>query len=85
MGPSDWGWKVGQTCSSDDRQMFRFRCTDADDPLQLFGRLQYPKVYLQKACRKHGLECTSACRHCQDGNCDNMTNDPVIDDDKDDV
>ena len=36
-------------------------------------------------CKKHGLECTSACRHCQDGNCDNMTNDPVIDNDNDDV
>ena len=35
-------------------------------------------------CRKHGLECTSACGHCQDGNCDNMKNDPVIEDNEDD-
>ena len=39
---------------------------------------------LRCTCRKHGLECTSACGHCQDGNCDNMTNDPVIEDDDDD-
>uniref|UniRef100_UPI00358E1706 uncharacterized protein n=1 Tax=Myxine glutinosa TaxID=7769 RepID=UPI00358E1706 len=32
-------------------------------------------------CRKHGLECTSACGHCQDGNCDNMTNEPVTEED----
>ena len=24
--------------------------------------------------RKHGLECTNACGHCQDGTCYNMTN-----------
>ena len=28
-------------------------------------------------CRKHGLECISACGHCQHGNCDNMANEPV--------
>jgi len=39
----------GQTYSSDDRQKLCSRCTDSDDSLQLFGRLQYPKVYLQKA------------------------------------
>jgi len=41
--------------------------------------MQYPKVYLQK----HGLEC-SVLMHA-DGNCDNMTNVPVIDNDNDDV
>ena len=56
--------------------------TDSDVLLQPFGRIQYPKVYLQKAWT---IECTSACSHCQDGNCDNMTNDPVIDNDNDDV
>jgi len=39
-------------------------------------------VHAESIC----LECTSACRYCQDGNCDNVTTDPVIDggDDDDD-
>jgi len=50
MTPSEWGWKVerdkrvpvmtDKPCS---------RCTDSDNSLQLFRRMQYPKVYLQKA------------------------------------
>ena len=28
-------------------------------------------------CRKNGLECTSASGHCHDGQCDNMTNQPL--------
>jgi len=31
----------GQTCFSVDRQKLCSRCTDSDDSLQLFGRLQY--------------------------------------------
>ena len=31
--------------------------------------------------RKHGLECISACGQCQHGNCDNMTNEPVTEED----
>ena len=35
---------------------------------------------LRYTCKRHELECTIACGHCQDGNCDNMKNAPVIDD-----
>ena len=33
-------------------------------------------------CRKHAFECTRACGNCQDGDCDNMADKPVSDDDK---
>ena len=36
---------------------------------------------LRCTCRKHGLESISACGHCQHGNCDNMTNEPVTEED----
>ena len=29
------------------------------------------------SCKKHGLECTSACGHCQEHICDNMSHDPI--------
>jgi len=72
---------MGQTCSSDDGQ------SPAPDALiQMINRncLEGCNT-LRCACRKHGLQCTSACGHCQDGNGDNMKNDPVIDDDEDEV
>jgi len=40
--------RIEQTYSSDDRQKLGSRCTDSDALLQPIGRIQYPKVYLQK-------------------------------------
>ena len=85
MEPSEWGWKMEEDklvsvltdkSSAPDAltQMIHCNCLEGCNTLRC-------------TCRKHGLECrpTSACRHYQDGNCNNMTNDPVIDDYKDDV
>ena len=44
--------------------------------------MQCSKVVLEKAWTRLWI---SACGHCQNGNCDNMTNDPVIEDDDEDV
>ncbi|CAB4041625.1 Hypothetical predicted protein, partial [Paramuricea clavata] len=38
---------------------------------------------LRCTCKKHGLDCTSACGPCQEGNCDNMTLGPILDEDDD--
>jgi len=75
----DWGWKAEggklipvMTDKSSDSdaltQMIHCNCLEGCNTVRCTHR-------------KHGLECTSACRHCQDGNCDNMTNDPVLDND----
>ena len=40
MQPSEWGWRRGQTYSSDDRQKLSSKYTDSDDSLQLFGRIR---------------------------------------------
>jgi len=34
---------------------------------------------LRCSCKKYGLECTAACGSCQDGNCENMNNAPIVD------
>ena len=79
MDPSEWGWRV----EGDKLVPVMTDKSPAPDVLiqmihcNCSGRCNA----LRCTCRKHGLECTSACGHCQDGNCDNMTNDPVIEDD----
>jgi len=82
MAPSEWGWKVegdklvpvmtDKSPAPDALiQMIHCNCLEGCNTLRC-------------TCRKHGLECTSACGHCQDGNCDNMNNDPVTDDQDED-
>ena len=71
----------GQTCSSDDRQK---PCTDSALIQIIHCNCLEGCITLRCMCRKHGLECTSACGHCQDGNCDNMINDLAIEHNKDD-
>ena len=82
MVPSEWGWKVEGDklvpVMTDKRpapdaliQMIHCNCSEGCNTLRC-------------TCRRHGLECTSACGHCQDGNCDNMKNGPVIDDEDED-
>jgi len=83
MEPSEWGWKaegdklvpvMTDKSSAPDALIQMIHCNS----LEGFNTIRC-------TCRKHGLECTSARRHCQVGNCDNMTNDSVIDNDNDDV
>jgi len=46
MQPSEWEWKVEEDkLVPVMRQKLCSRCTDSDESLQLFGRIQYPKVY----------------------------------------
>jgi len=77
MMSSEWGWKVEEdklvpvmtdkSHASDALiQMIHCNCSEGCNTLRC-------------TCRKHGLECSSAGGHCQDGNCDNMKNEPVID------
>ena len=79
MDPSEWGWRV----EGDKLVPVMTDKSPAPDVLIqiIHCNCSGGCNTLRCTCRKHGLECTSACGHCQDGNCDNMTNDPVIEDD----
>ena len=83
MEPSEWGWKLEGDklipVMTDKKpapdvliQMINCNCSEGSNTFRC-------------TCRKHGLDCTSACGRCQCGNCDDMTNGPEIDDDDDDV
>ena len=78
MAPSEWGWKV-----EGDKlvPVMIDKCPAPDELIQMI-RCNYLERCntLRCTCKRHGLECTSACGHCQDGNCDNMKNAPVIED-----
>ena len=82
MTPSEWGWKV------EGDKLVPVMTDKSPAPEALIQMIHCNClegcITLRCMCRKHGLECTSACGHCQDGNCDNMKNDPVIEDDEDD-
>ena len=81
MDPSEWGWKV------QGEKLVPVMTDKSPAPDELIKIIRCNCSVgcnnLRCTCRKHGLECTSACGHCQDGNCDNMTNVPVIEDDDD--
>jgi len=51
----------------------------SNDSLQLCRWLQHTEMYF----KKYGLECTAACGSCQDGNCENMNNAPIVDENED--
>jgi len=78
MGMGDG--KGEKTHSSDHRQKPSSRCTSLDDLQELFRRVQNPKMYRQKAW-------APIHQACQYGNCDNMTNEPVTEeeDEKDGI
>ena len=82
MEPCEWGWKV----EVDKLVPVMTEKSPAPDALikMIHCNCSEGCNTLRCTCRKHGLQCTSACGHCQDGKCDNMTNDPVVDDDDDD-
>lgn len=79
MEATEWGWREGQKhvpVMTDKNpapdlllQMIHCNCSGGCKTLRC-------------TCRKHGLECTGACGHCQDGNCDNTSNEPVIEEDE---
>ena len=71
MEPSEWGWKV------EGGKLVRVMTDKSPAPDVLIKMIHCNTL----KCRKHGLECTSACGQCQDGNCDTMTNEPVIEED----
>ena len=83
MDPSQWGWKV----EGDKLVPIMTAQKLAPDALikMIYRNCLEGCNILRCTDRKHGLECTSVCGHCQDGNCDNMTNDAVMDDDDDDA
>ena len=82
MAPSEWVWKV------EGNKLVPVMTDKSPAPEALIQmiRCNCVEVCITLRCmrRKHELECTSACGHCQDGNCDNMKNDPVIEDNEDD-
>ena len=80
---SEWGWKV-------ERNKLVTVMTDKSPAADVFIQMIHCNCSegcnaVRCTCRKHGLECTSACGHCQDGNFDNMRNDSVLEDDDEDV
>jgi len=81
MDPSEWGWKVQE----EKLVPVMTDKSPAPDALIKMIHCDCSVGYntLRCTCRKHGLECTSASGHCQDDICDNMINDPVIEDDDD--
>ena len=82
MAPSEWGWMV----EGDKLVPVMTDKSPAPEALIQMIRCNCVEVCITLRCmrRKHELECTSACGHCQDGNCDIMKNDPVIEDNEDD-
>ena len=82
MEPSEWRWKV------EGKKLVPVMTDKSPAPDALIKMIHCncseESNTLRCTCRKHGLECTNACRHCRVGNCDNMTNDLAIEDDDDD-
>jgi len=77
MASSEWRWKV----EGDKLVPVMTDKSPAPDALIQIIHCNYLEGCDTRMCtyRKHVLECTSA-----DGNCDNMNNDPVTDDDDED-
>ena len=72
MAPTDWGWKV------EGGNLIPVMTDKSPAPEVLLQMIHCncsaPCNTLRCTCRKHGLECTSACGHCQEGNCENVSN-----------
>lgn len=68
--PEEWGWKK----SDDDTYLpIATDIEPAPEDILNFVRCKCRQacVTLQCSCRKHGLECVSACKHCHGSSCDN--------------
>ena len=80
MDPTEWGWDL-----QGDRLIPRMTDKNpAPDRLLEIMRCNCSTgcSTFRCSCKKHGLDCTTACGHCQLGTCDNMTQEPVSDDDE---
>ncbi|KAG1684201.1 hypothetical protein GQR58_009491 [Nymphon striatum] len=83
MEPTEWGWKVegGKLVP-----VMTDKSPAPDILLQMIHcNCSGGCKILRCSCRKHGLECTSACGHCQDSNCDNMSVEPKIEEEDDET
>ncbi|KAK6176033.1 hypothetical protein SNE40_014397 [Patella caerulea] len=81
MDPANWGWNV---------QGDKFTLIMMDNnpaPNILLNRIHCNCSAqcntLRCSCKKYGLECTGACGSCQDGNCDNMNQASILDENED--
>ncbi|XP_041368125.1 uncharacterized protein LOC121382658 [Gigantopelta aegis] len=82
MDPTEWGWDVhcerlvpimmDKSPAPDILlQMIHCNCSAGCNTLRC-------------SCRKHGMDFTSACGRCQDSNCDNMSQEPISDEEEQD-
>ena len=81
MVPNDWGFKV-----QGDKLIPIMM--DKDHAPEVLLKMIHCNCSagcntLRYTCKKHGLDCTSVCGPCQEGNCDNMTLEPILDEDDD--
>ena len=78
MDPAKWGWDIQEDKLMMDNnpapdillKMIHCNCSAGCNTLRC-------------SCKKYGLECTGACGPCQDRNCDNMSNAPILDENED--
>jgi hypothetical protein len=81
MVPNDWGFKV-----QGDKLIPIMM--DEDHAPEVLLKMIHCNCSagcntLRCTFKKHGLDCTSACGSCQEGNCDNMILEPILDEDDD--
>jgi len=81
MDPTKWGWNL----QGDKLIPTVMDRTPAPDVL--LKMIQCDCVggssTVRRSCKKFRLECTAACGSCQDGNCENMNNAPILYDNED--
>jgi len=74
--PTKWGWdlqgdKLDNTPAPDVLlQMIHCNCVGGCNTLRC-------------SCKKYGVVCTAACGSCQNENCENMNNAPIVDKNED--
>ncbi len=80
MDPTEWGWDV------QGDKLVPLMMDKSPAPETLLKMIRCTCISgcstLRCSCKKHGLECTSACGQCQNGNCNNIIMNLVFDDDE---
>jgi len=81
MEPTKWGWDL----QGDKLIPVMMDNTPAPDVLlqMIHCNCVGGCNTLSCSCKKYALECTAACGSCQDGNCENMNNSPIVDENED--
>lgn len=81
MDPEKWGWDI----QGDKLTPVMMDNNPAPDILlkMVHCNCSAGCNTLRCSCKKYGLECTKACGPCQDGNCENMTNTPILEENED--